>query len=121
VLIANTPGAARYIDADAVVFEEATATFWLRTEYDTKGKSGEKLAVEKWMHDCANDRAKLLALTLYKADGRVIDSAEVPRYRMEWMPIVPDSAGETVHERICGIVNGPIEKRDPERIDFPTV
>ena len=121
VLVTKTPNAARYIDADAFVFDEATATIWLKTDYASKGKSGESVTIEKWMHDCANARAKLLALTLYDAKGRVVGSAELPRYRLEWGAIIPNSIGETIHQRVCGIVNGPVQSRDAEETDLETV
>jgi surface-adhesin protein E len=121
VLLAKTQTAAHYVDADAVVFDEATATIWLKTEYASKGKSGEMLTIEKWMHDCANHRAKLLALTLYKADGSVIGSAELPRYRMEWSTVVPGSAGETVHTGVCSILSRPIEERGADKVDLTTI
>ena len=119
VLIAKNDDAARYIDADAMIREQAIATIWLKTEYASKGKSGEASAVEKWMHDCANRRSKLLALTLYKANGSVIESAELPRYRQEWKPIVTSSIGETIHQRVCGIG---LEHRDvdPPRVESTT-
>ena len=112
MLIAKTPDSTRYIDADAVVLDDdSVATVWLKTEYVNKGESGETLTIEKWMHDCVHERAKLLALTLYKSDGKVIGSAELPRYRLEWSAIMPGSVGETVHQRVCGAVDGVLPER----------
>jgi hypothetical protein len=121
VPITKTSDSVRYVDADAFIFEDATAAIWLKTEYAGKGKNGEAHSIEKWLHDCAHGRAKLLAVTLYKADGSVISSGEMPRYRQEWDAIKPGSVGERIHERICGIVNGPVERRDAESIEFKNV
>jgi hypothetical protein len=121
VPVAKSPDSVRFVDADAFIFDEATATIWLKTEYAGKGKSGEAVSIEKWLHDCAHGRAKLLALTLYKADGNVISSAEMPRYRQEWDAIKSGSIGERIHQRICGIVNGPAERRDAENIQFESI
>lgn len=111
VLVAQTPGLTRYIDTDAIVVEDSTATLWLRSEYANRGASGEKRTVEKWMHDCAKARAKVLALTLYKPNGSVIGSAELPRYRLDWSPIIPGSASAVIHERVCAVVDGTYEER----------
>jgi hypothetical protein len=121
VLIAKGSESIRYVDADEFLFEGATATIWLKTQYASKGKHGETLAIEKWLHDCEHGRSKLLAITTYKANGSVVSSAELPRYRLEWQAIDPSSVGAEIHERVCGIVNGPIEGRDPDKIDFETV
>jgi hypothetical protein len=121
VIVAETPRSIRYIDADAVVLDDRVATLWLKTEYVNKGKSGETLTIEKWMHDCAHARAKLLALTLYKADGSVIGSAELPRYRLDWAAIVPGSTGETVHQRVCSIVNGTDRDGAAEKSQLDTI
>lgn len=102
VRIAETDAAVRYIDADAVVRTSDLVTIWLRTEYIHPGQRGEAAAVEKWTHDCTNRRAKVLALTLYKANGDVIASAELPHYRQDWEPIPPSSVGEDIHQRLCG-------------------
>lgn len=106
VLVSKTSDDTRYIDLDAVILDGSVATVWLKTEYLSRGRSGEASSIEKWMEDCAHQRAKLLALTLYRADGRVISSAEVPRYREEWVTIVPGSVGEGIYQRICAAVNG---------------
>lgn len=103
VLIAQTDAGAQYIDADAIVRDDAISTIWLKIEYLNKGKRGETRALEKWMHDCANGRAKLVALTLYKANGGVVGSAQVPNYRLNWAAISPSSVGEQIHERVCAI------------------
>jgi hypothetical protein len=121
ILVANSSGVERYIDVDAVVIDGRVVTFWQKTEYANQGKSGETSAVEKWMHDCANSRAKLLALTLYKADGSVIGSAQLPRYRQEWTDIIANSAGEAVHQRVCGAMDDVRQERDAELIHPATV
>ena len=119
VLLANTSEGASYIDADAVVVDGSTATIWLRTEYATPGKKGEALSIEKWIHDCANERAKLLALTIYKGDGKVAGSAQLPRYRQEWVPVVPGSPGDAIHQRVCGMVLEPVAR--PDQVDLERV
>lgn len=103
VLIAQNDTAARYIDADAIVRDDAVSTIWLKIDYAVQGKDGETRAIEKWMHDCANARAKLIALTLYKPNGKAIGSAELPRYRLDWATIVPSSVGEQIHQRVCSL------------------
>lgn len=103
VVVATTDDAVRYVDADALVRDGETATIWLKTEYATTRNKGESLTIEKWLHDCALGRTKLLALTLYKPNGSVIRSGESPRYREEWEAIVPGSVGERIHRRVCGI------------------
>ena len=101
-IVNTTATGVQFVDLDSVVFDKAIATIWLRTELAEEGKRGASVTLEKWMHDCANRRVKLIALTLYKADGSVIGSAELPRYQEEWSEIVPYSAPEIVHRRICG-------------------
>jgi hypothetical protein len=121
ILVAKTAGVARYIDVDAIVVDDATATIWLRTEYPNQGKHGEARAIEKWMHDCAKARAKLLALTLYKANGSVIGSAELPRYQSQWTTVVPGSVGETIHQRVCGAIDGTSKDRGEDNVKPETV
>ena len=121
VLVSETATATRYIDLDAVVIDDQVATLWLKTEYATKQERGEVLAIEKWMHDCANRRAKLLALTRYKANGAVIGSAQLPRYELPWQNIAPDSAGEVIHRRVCGALKGTGGEREVESLSPDTV
>jgi hypothetical protein len=89
------------VDTDALVWDDAVATIWLRTIHLSYPKNKEASAVEKWIHDCENGRAKLIAMTAYKADGSVIISAQVPRYEQSWRDIEPGSINEEVHRKIC--------------------
>jgi hypothetical protein len=99
--VGTTGSGVQFIDLDAIIFEDGIATIWLRTELAEKGRRGESVTLEKWMHDCANGRAKVLALTMYKADGSVIGSAQLPRYELEWTPLIPNSPAYVVHEHVC--------------------
>ena len=118
VQILKSDDGIRYIDTDAIVREDSTVTIWLKVEYATLGKKGEAFTMEKWMHDCANDREKLLALTIYKSNGSVAGSAEEPRYRQEWIRIVPGSIGAGIHERVCGLTNPKSNDSTPQ---FPRI
>lgn len=101
VLLTKTEDRTYYLDMDAIVFDGPVATIWLRTELAREGKKGEAFSIEKWMHDCENSRAKLLALTIYKSNGRVMGSGELPRYRQDWQTFPANSEGDVLHRRIC--------------------
>jgi hypothetical protein len=101
VLITKSESRTYYVDMDAIVFDGPVATIWLRTELTTVGKKGEAFSIEKWLHDCENDRAKLLALTIYKSNGRVMSSGQSPRYREDWQSFPANSEEGLLHRRIC--------------------
>ena len=102
VAVGKTADAVRSVDADEIVRDKAVATIWLKTEYSRQGPSGEAVAIEKWMHDCGNGRLKLLAFTLYQANGSVIVSAERPRYAQRWDQVVTGTIGDEIHQSVCG-------------------
>lgn len=95
-----------YVDADALVLQDSIATIWLKTVFAQLGEKGSATTIEKWMHDCQNNRSKLLAITLYKSDGSVIGSGELPRYKQEWTTPVQGSTGAMIHDRICRPIRG---------------
>jgi hypothetical protein len=101
VLVTKTESRTYYIDMDAIVFDGPVATIWLRTELAREGKKGEAFSIEKWLHDCENDRAKLLALTIYKSNGRVMGSGQLPRYRGDWQSFPANSDEGLLHRQIC--------------------
>ena len=101
VLITQTESRTYYVDMDAIVFDGPVATIWLRTEFAREGKKGESFSIEKWLHDCENDRAKLLALTIYKSNGRVMGSGQSPRYREDWQSFPANSEEGLLHRQIC--------------------
>jgi hypothetical protein len=103
VPIDRSAAASSYLDADQIVRDGDVVTIWLKVEFAAPGKKGEARTIEKWMHDCANNRAKLLALTLYKANGTVIGSAESPRYDLEWETLPNGSVAEEIHEKVCDL------------------
>lgn len=117
VRVADTDSAVYFVDADAIVRADAIVTIWLRTEFAQPGSRKESVAVEKWLHDCANRQVKLLAITFYKSNGDVVASAQRPRYRQDWDAIVPSSAGEVIQRRVCGMNKADDEtERDPDEI-----
>lgn len=94
----------RYVDLDGVVLDGATATIWLRTNFAYLGKKGAASSLEKWMFECSRSQAKLLAVTMYKANGVVIGSGESPRYLERWTDVPPQSSLRVVYERVCGAI-----------------
>jgi hypothetical protein len=90
-----------YIDLDAVVFDGRVATIWLKTQLTRPSKKGPASKVEKWMHDCESDRAKLLAITIYKANGNVMGSGEAPHYTQDWQRSSANAHLQAIHRRIC--------------------
>ena len=114
-LVGETDSGFYFVDMDALVVDESVATIWLRTELKRKGKSGEAVTIEKWIHDCRMDRSKILAVTLYKSNGNVIGSGALPRYRQDWSAIVPGTAGDLVHRKVCTPISG-FDKRRSEPI-----
>lgn len=101
IVVNKTALGTQYVDFDAVVIDKSIATIWVRTEVIQPTKRGASISLEKWLHDCANNRAKLVAITFYKADGSVVGSAAVPGYEENWSDVVPGSATGVVHQRIC--------------------
>lgn len=101
-----------YIDLDAVVFDGLVTTIWLKTVLVQQGVKGEASRIEKWMHDCANDRTKLLAITVYKANGQVIGSGEAPHYTQDWQSSSADAQTTIIHRRVCGPLQDARDKLD---------
>jgi len=91
-----------YIDLDAVVIDGLVRTIWLKTVLDHPVKKREAFRVEKWMHDCENNRVKLLAITVYKASGAVVGSGEAPHYTQDWQSSPADAQTKIIHQQVCG-------------------
>lgn len=56
-----------------------------------------------WEHDCAEEKARTLAVTKYSermGKGSVVRSFNYPD--AEWQPVSPDSVGKTLWEIACG-------------------
>lgn len=98
---AEIAGDLYFIDADAIVIQDSVSTFWLKTVFAELGEKGLAASIEKWMHDCQNNRAKMIAVTLYKSNGQIIGSGEQPRYEIAWKAISPGSRTEKIHHQIC--------------------
>lgn len=104
VFLTETEGRSYFVDADAVTIEKMVVTIWLKTVLAVPRPKGEASAIEKWMHDCENDRAKLLAVTIYKSDGRVISSGEIPHYEQAWKTTAEQRPADLVHNEVCKII-----------------
>lgn len=91
-----------YIDLDEVVVDGVMRTIWLKSVLFHPIKKREASRVEKWMHDCENNRVKLLAITVYRADGGVLGSGEAPHYTQGWQNYSHVTRSELAHQKACG-------------------
>lgn len=91
-----------YIDLDAVVVDGLVRTVWLKTVIAQPLKKREASRIEKWMHDCENERVKLLAVTTYRENGEVLGSGEAPHYTQGWQKSSYEIRTSLVHAQVCG-------------------
>jgi hypothetical protein len=55
--------------------------------------------------NCTDKQIKFVTTTVYNSQGKVIDSYTLEEYEQEWVDVVPDSMGEAMLNKICGLFN----------------
>ena len=94
-------GALLYYDADSLRTDGRTATVWVREDASRDRTVDYREARRHLMIDCTNNTRRLLAFTVYGADGGILSAETIPPAEQEDMEIPPDTIGDDLRQAVC--------------------
>lgn len=91
-----------HIDRASIAREGEWTTVTSRSDYIGEGiKDGIHRRVYNEVFDCRKSAVRLRKMTLYGADGKVLNAFEWGEDEMDWIPINPGSLGARKLEEVC--------------------
>lgn len=102
-----------YVSRDGYDGNSGNIKIWTKKELKkrTIKKKGKTLTytnakeLQLIFADCSDRKIKFVTTTVYNSEGNVIDSWTLEDYEQEWNDVVPDSMGEAMLDKICGLFN----------------
>lgn len=104
VLIASgSDGSVVHIDTQSIFSRDNTTEFWVHDEAATYGSEKPFYSLRQFRADCSRRRLGVVASTDYDSKGRTIRGGPAAERNdnISLSPVVPDSVGEKMLERVC--------------------
>ena len=94
-------GMRTYIDISTITAEDDSRNTWEKQTYVKPERDGTSYTVNHVRYDCSNRTYTILSYIKYRATGEIVDSYQIPSYRLESNDIAPDTVAEKLLTTVC--------------------